>query len=107
MYDDLSPALKPVSIRDELELNGKYPDLFNPSTSICFTLDEPGRVLLKVYDITGRVVATLGNGYFGAGNHSLTFDGSSLARGMYFYTIQNEGVDSVLTRTMLLVKKPI
>jgi len=88
----------------ELGLDGNYPNPFNPSTAIYFTLEESGRVMVRVFDMTGRLVATLADGLFGAGAHNVLFDGSGLASGMYYYTLQLEGSAQVQTRSMLLIK---
>jgi hypothetical protein len=55
-----------------------------------------------IYDLTGRKVATLVDKWQAAGNHSVNFDASGLAGGMYFYRIQ--AGDFLQTRKMLLVK---
>ncbi|MDP2209986.1 MAG: T9SS type A sorting domain-containing protein, partial [Bacteroidota bacterium] len=44
---------------------------------------------LKVYNLIGKEVATLVNGYIKAGSHQVTFDGSQLPSGMYFYKLQS------------------
>ena len=83
-------------------LEDNYPNPFNPSTMIRFSLPEPGRATLSVYDMSGRLVATLADRYFEAGTHNAAFDGSSLASGTYYYTIRT--ADRVETRLMLLLK---
>ena len=61
-----------------------YPNPFNPSTQIKFDLTEAGNVWLVVYDVLGRHVAELANGYHEAGYHSETWDASNQASGVYF-----------------------
>lgn len=84
------------------KLDQNYPNPFNPSTNINYTLDQAGVVTLKVYDITGREVATLVNTRENAGQHSVTFDATNLASGVYIYSLQSNGIR--LTNRMTLIK---
>ena len=59
-------------------------------------------VTLKVYDILGREIATLVNGQKQPGSYRVTFDGSSLVSGVYFYRLTADNL--VQTKKMLLVK---
>jgi len=59
----------------------------NPSTSIRFSLPQREHVTLKVFDVTGREVATLVNNELNAGEHRIAFDGRELISGIYFYAI--------------------
>lgn len=90
------------SIPSDYELSSNYPNPFNPTTKINFALPEPGNVEFKVYDILGRQVSTLAEGLMGAGYHSVHFDASNLASGMYIYQLQAGSF--VQTKTMMLVK---
>jgi hypothetical protein len=81
---------------------GAYPNPFNPSTTIGFELRAASYVSLKVYDISGRLVSTLAEGFRNAGNHQAVFDASNLATGMYLYTLQAEGQTAI--GKMMLVK---
>ncbi len=69
-----------------------YPNPFNPSTNIVFSLEKDAFIKLKVYDILGREVANLINDYKEKGNYSYTFNGSSLSSGIYlaWLEINNE-----------------
>lgn len=69
----------------EIRLLANYPNPFNPATRITFRLAQPSNVTLKVFDIVGKEVATLVNDFEEAGDHSVTFDASQLASGVYFY----------------------
>jgi hypothetical protein len=79
-----------------------FPNPFNPTTTIHFTLPEASKVTLNVYDINGRLVSTLVNGLREAGAQQVTFDGSKLSSGVYLYTL-NAG-QNVITGKMALVK---
>lgn len=84
-------------------LNQNYPNPFNPSTNIEFTLGEGGPATLKVYDISGREVATILSGQqLNSGSHTYTFDAGNLSSGIYFYRLNSNGVQ--ITRKMTLVK---
>jgi len=91
-------AVQPVSF----ELKENYPNPFNPSTTIEFSIPTSGMVELTVYDITGRAVQTLHQGFLTAGNHQYTFAGSGLASGAYFYALNSQGFQDV--KKMLLIK---
>lgn len=69
-------------------LYGNYPNPFNPSTRVRFLLPESGEVSLKVYDLTGSVVAELIDGPLEAGEHEVEFSAGRLASGVYFYFIE-------------------
>jgi hypothetical protein len=79
-----------------------YPNPFNPSTAIKFTMPKAGLVKLVVFDLLGREVATLLNENVTAGTHSVTFDASMYASGVYFYRIETGSFTD--TKKMLLVK---
>jgi hypothetical protein len=86
----------------DYQLLGNYPNPFNPQTNISFDLPQTDRVTLNVFDVTGRCVARLADGIVPAGHHTIAFDGSSLASGMYFYRLDaGEFRD---TRKMILLK---
>ena len=87
----------------EYQLEQNYPNPFNPSTTIKFALPRQGTVSLKIYDIAGREVASLfDNAKLNQGTFEQRFDGSGLASGVYFYTLQMDGF--VETKKMMLVK---
>jgi hypothetical protein len=75
---------------------------FNPTTTIEFTLPSDGRVVLKIYDIVGRDVATLVDQNMKAGvYHQTVFDASLLASGVYFASLQFGG-KQLLEKIVLL-----
>lgn len=84
------------------ELHPNYPNPFNPSTVIGFQLSVFGKTRLAVYDVLGREVATLIDGPMSAGSHSITFDATGLASGIYLVELRAEGMSR--TRLISLVK---
>jgi hypothetical protein len=76
-----------IATPDNYSLSQNYPNPFNPTTSISFQLPANSFINLSVYDIAGRQVAVLVNGMRDAGSHSVTFDGSALASGVYLYKL--------------------
>ena len=84
------------------ELLQNYPNPFNPTTTIMFQLPVSAKVTIKVYDLLGSEIATLINESKEAGYHSIVFNGSSLASGLYFFKIKAE--DFVQTKKMMLIK---
>jgi hypothetical protein len=87
---------------DEFRLSQNYPNPFNPSTSISYSVAEVVNVNLVVYDILGRVVATLINDVHTPGLYNVNFDASRLASGTYIYRL--EAGDFVSTKKMMLIK---
>jgi hypothetical protein len=83
-------------------LKQNYPNPFNPSTSIEFSIPKGGYVEMKLYDITGREVATLVSDPFTAGTYTVTFNGSKLASGVYLYKMVSGNFTE--TRKMVLIK---
>ncbi|MBU1650611.1 agmatine deiminase family protein, partial [bacterium] len=79
-----------------------YPNPFNPTTVLSYQLSGSCRINLTVYDITGRKVVTLVDGFRDAGNHKVQFDGSNLASGVYLYRLTTDAVS--LTGKMVLMK---
>ena len=99
-----------VSVEDELEevlpkavtLYQNYPNPFNAETSIEFRLPETGMTKLIIYDIRGREIARLIDREMDAGYHSITWNGSNVSSGIYFYRLQ--AGEFVQTKKMLLLK---
>lgn len=85
-----------------MALSQNYPNPFNPTTTISFTVPAASDVTLTVSDMNGREVATVANGRFDAGAHTLVFDASALPSGLYMYRLESNG--AVLSRVMQLVK---
>ncbi len=81
------------SISINLSLSQNYPNPFNPTTTIKYSIPSTGTrnavsVQLKIYDMLGREIATLVNEEKVPGNYEVTFDGTGMASGVYFYRLQ-------------------
>jgi PKD repeat protein len=87
---------------ERVELMQNYPNPFNPRTTISFTLTEDTPVKLDVFDVSGRLVASLLDGAKPAGIHDVEFNASSLSSGIYFYRLI--AGDYVQKRKMVLLK---
>jgi len=102
VYGEEDVSVDEVSVPAAHVLHQNTPNPFNPVTSIPFTLSKPGRVNLVVYDMLGRKARTLVNGFYTTGKYNVTFDGGSLASGIYFYRLKTG--DITQSRKMLLLK---
>lgn len=78
------------------------PNPFNPTTALSYQLSAACQVNLRVYDVAGRLVATLVDGVQPAGTHSATFDGSKLTSGIYLYVLR--AGQNTITGKLALVK---
>lgn len=87
---------------DEYSLSQNYPNPFNPSTKLEFGISNFGFVSLKVYDVLGNEVKTLINENKPAGRYTVTFDGSNLSSGIYFYKLESGSF--IETKRMILLK---
>ncbi len=91
----------------EFALEQNFPNPFNPSTSISFSLASDANVSLKIFSVLGEEVAVLANNAMNAGVHTVNFDASNLNSGVYLYRIEANGVDGnnfTQVRKMMLTK---
>jgi hypothetical protein len=86
----------------DFNLMSVYPNPFNPTTSISFTLPAADNVTLTVHDVLGREVARLADGCYQQGCHRATFSGDGLPSGVYFVNLAVG--KRTLTEKMLLLK---
>jgi flagellar hook assembly protein FlgD len=89
------------------KLSGNYPNPFNPTTTIEFSLAQQQKVRIDIYNIKGEKVKTLVNSTLPADNHKVVWNGNDdnqrqVASGMYFYKMQTQGFSK--THKMLLIK---
>ncbi len=86
----------------QFTLTQNFPNPFNPTTSIAFSVPATDHVSLEVFDILGRSVSTLVNGVLSSGEYTIQFDAANLPSGMYLYRLS--AGDKVSTKKMLLMK---
>jgi len=101
-----------AEIPQEFVLHQNYPNPFNPTTTISYELPTSGQVIIKIYDLTGRLVKVIANATQPAGAHSAQWDGTDfrgtpVAAGIYIYRIEFVGANGkkmVQSKKMSLVK---
>lgn len=83
-------------------INSVYPNPFNSTTSITYTLPSPSRVTLKLYSLLGREIALLEDSFNQAGIHQIVVDADGLPSGLYFVQLKASG--QVLKRKVMLIR---
>jgi hypothetical protein len=88
-------------------LKGNFPNPFNPSTEIAYSLKEAGKVKIEIYNLKGQLVKTLINDTMPQGEHRITWNGkdqrgNGVSSGIYFYKMKVGGYTG--TRKMMLMK---
>ncbi|MFC1485853.1 T9SS type A sorting domain-containing protein, partial [Candidatus Latescibacterota bacterium] len=96
---DTGVAEEPIAFTG---ISQNFPNPFNPATTVEYSLAEPGNVRLEIFNGNGQRIETLVDGWQGAGTHSVLWDASSQANGVYFCRITAGTVRD--TRKMLYVK---
>ncbi|MEX1139830.1 MAG: T9SS type A sorting domain-containing protein [Bacteroidota bacterium] len=101
-FERTNEEMSSITLKNDF---GAYPNPFNPSTRISYQLPEIAHVVLELYDITGRRIAELLNSEMPPGYHSVAWDGTGKASGVYLYrfTAQVEGKQDVFLRTGKLI----
>ena len=104
-YSQTITSVKTESkIFNTFELNQNYPNPFNPSTNITFSIPHQSHVIIKVYDILGRKVATLVNNELSSGKHKIVWNADKFSSGVYFYQLNVKNENKIITKKMLLLK---
>jgi hypothetical protein len=89
-------------------LSQNFPNPFNPSTNISYSLPVGSNVKLTVFNTIGQVIEILENGYKEPGSYNVMFDASKLSSGIYFYTLQARSLENndnfMRTNKMILIK---
>jgi len=90
-------------IPSEYKLYQNYPNPFNPSTNIKYQITNNKFIILKVFDMLGKEIATLVNEKQSPGTYEVNFDGSNLSTGIYFYRLSVDG-NIIDTKKLVLLK---
>lgn len=91
-----------IELPTTYSLAQNYPNPFNPTTQINFTLPVSGKVVLEVFDITGKSVATLVDAEMQSGIHTYEFNAADLSSGVYFFRLRAN--QFIATRKFVLMK---
>lgn len=106
MAGDINAVASSISQLTELvqsyELSQNFPNPFNPTTNIKFSIPNSSKVVLTVYNNTGMEVETLINENLNQGSYQVDWNAVNFTSGVYYYKIQAEGF--IQTRKMLLIK---
>jgi len=86
----------------EYSLQQNFPNPFNATTHIKFSIKELSDVILKIYDIKGRVIDTIVNSRLNRGKYEISYDANHLASGIYIYVLKTDKV--IMIKKMVLVK---
>lgn len=98
---DESQTEEKSNTNEQAKLEQNYPNPFNPSTSINFEIPVSSFVKLRVYDLTGREVATLINKEMQSGIHSVSFNASNLSTGVYYYKLETGSYSEIKKMTLI------
>ena len=82
-------------------VNEAYPNPFNPTTTISFSLAEAGNVTVEVYNVAGQKVDTISDAFMEVGSHSVVWDASDFSAGVYFYTVKSGNLSKTMKMTLL------
>ncbi len=85
----------------KFSLKQNFPNPFNPSTTISFSLPIKSNVKINVYNQIGQLVEQVLNSVFDAGNHKIIFNAKNLSSGVYFYEIQTDNFKSIKKMTLI------
>ncbi|AXI99509.1 Por secretion system C-terminal sorting domain-containing protein [Cyclonatronum proteinivorum] len=103
LFDAIPVSVSPeTQLPETVALFQNYPNPFNPTTNIRFSLPEQQDIRLEVFNMQGQRVAVLASGSFQAGSHTLPFDASALASGLYLYRLSTPA--QTISRKMMLLK---
>jgi hypothetical protein len=106
--DPVVTRITPLDADDDEPLPGRFalyqnfPNPFNPSTTIAFSLDKRAEAIFDIYNISGQKIETIDLGALPAGFHTFAYDADGLASGVYFYRLR--GNEKSTARAMVLLR---
>jgi hypothetical protein len=94
-------SVRSTELPQTFQLEQNFPNPFNPSTVISYSVAKAGNVSLKVYNMLGQEVATLVNGYQAANSYDVNFNASGLSSGVYLYELRT-GSNAIVKKMVLM-----
>ncbi len=102
-YGTILSEIKEINtLPEDFILKQKYPNPFNPSTTIEYSVPANSNITIKIFNILGKEVRTLLKGYQQKGKHKIIFSACNLSTGVYFYTLYSNS--RTVTKHLLLLK---
>ena len=98
----ITMSIDPDVVPSQYALHANYPNPFNPSTTIRFSVETHGNASLQIYDTAGRMVETLVNDRFEGGEYEVEWNASLHPSGLYFARLLADGMS--FTAKLLLLK---
>ena len=86
----------------EISVNAAYPNPFNPSTKIDYSINQSTNIKISIFDIMGRLVDVIDDSYKLQGDYSLLWDASNKSSGIYYISIQSD--NELKTQKVVLLK---
>ena len=105
--DEIPDVTAVDSLESEITMDvSVFPNPFNPTTTISYSLPHSGKVTIRIYNVLGEMVNELVDEEIQKGNHSITFNGSQLASGMYILTLQfnSDNKNYFASKKLMLIK---
>jgi flagellar hook assembly protein FlgD len=95
------------TIPNHVSISQNFPNPFNPETQFSYTLNESGTISLGIYDIMGKLIYTVYDGFQRAGNHNVLWSGLDqnkrpVSSGVYFYRLVTQS--NTISKKMVLAK---
>ena len=78
------------TIPEVFSLHNSYPNPFNPTTKIPFSIKESQNIKISIFDVNGKLVQNVSNQYFESGNHYVKFSSKKLSSGIYFIMLNHK-----------------
>ena len=97
---DIDQKLPTIPYKYSLSQN--FPNPFNPSTSISFSVPNRSQVIISIYDIRGNFIEKIADGVYVSGKHTINFDAARYSTGIYLYRLKTEGAS--LTKKFMVIK---
>ncbi len=103
VFDSIYSGLSSSTVTtNRHSLKQNFPNPFNPTTKIKYSISKTSRVIIKIYDLLGREIIRLVDKEKLSGNYEVEFDGSNIPNGVYFYQLKTDGL--METKKMILLR---